>query len=77
MSRGTEGESDAVKLLLLNLILLASAGSVSYGLWLHSNPLAYVICGMGVGLAAFVTGVAIGDKPSTQPVQRGNQNDRV
>ncbi len=66
-----------MKLLLLNLILLASAGAVSYGLWLYSQPLAYVVCGAGIGLAAFVTGVAIGDKPSTQPVQRGNQNDRV
>ena len=61
-----------VKLLLLNLILLASGGAVSYGLWLYSHALAYVVCGGAVGLAAFVTGVAIGVKPRTQPVQRGD-----
>ena len=59
-----------MKILLLDLILLASAGTVAYGLWLYSDALAYIVCGCGVGVAAFVTGVSIGAKHRERAIQR-------
>lgn len=53
-----------MKIILLNAILLASAGCVAYGLWLYSKPLACVLVGLAVMAVTFIVGVAQCDKPS-------------
>ncbi len=53
-----------MKIILLNSILLASAGCVAYGLWLYSHSLAYVVGGFALMVVTFIIGVAHDAKPS-------------
>lgn len=57
-----------MKVLLLNMILLASAALVAYGLWLYSHSLAYIVVGFAMMVVTFVIGVAHGAKHSKTTV---------
>ena len=49
-----------MRILLLNIIFLASSATVVYGLWLYSHSLALIVGGLATMAASFVAGVSIG-----------------